>query len=176
MCAGHSADGDAFVTLFDRVATGVESMPAPPVCWFLAGAGLLDIGDSGRRGVDLPVMRGKFAPHRLNFQRLQRSQLDWRLLCPGPMVEGEGLGLARLRIARERLPVEIPSFARLLPSPLLLPVLARRIPEMIVPYEDAAALMLAHLAPGGEFSRARVGIALPAGMRGRKDGWTKPPQ
>jgi hypothetical protein len=39
---------------------------------------------------------------------------------------------------------------------------------MIVPYADAAALMLANLDCGNAMSRHRVGLALPAGMRGRK--------
>jgi uncharacterized protein len=39
---------------------------------------------------------------------------------------------------------------------------------MIVPYADAAALMLANLDRGNAMSRHRVGLALPEGMRGRK--------
>jgi hypothetical protein len=32
--------------------------------------------------------------------------------------------------------------------------------------------MLHHLTPQGEFSRQRIGLALPAGMRGSKNQWT----
>jgi hypothetical protein len=42
---------------------------------------------------------------------------------------------------------------------------------MIVPYADAAALMLANLDAGGAMSRHRVGLALPVGMRGKKGEW-----
>jgi hypothetical protein len=45
---------------------------------------------------------------------------------------------------------------------------------MIVPYADAAALMLANLEPAGALSRHRVGLALPAGMRDSKAHWTAP--
>ena len=40
-CAGHVADGEAFVGLIDRLVTAVDSLPpaAQPVCWFLAGGG-----------------------------------------------------------------------------------------------------------------------------------------
>ena len=72
---------------------------AQPVCWFLAGAALLDIGHSGRKGVELPKVKSTYWPHRVNFERISRSGLDWRLLCPGPMVEQPALGLNRLRIA-----------------------------------------------------------------------------
>ena len=39
----------------------------------------------------------------------------------------------------------------------------QRIPEMIVSYADATALMLAHSAPNDEMSHQRVGLALPDG-------------
>ena len=173
-CAGYIADGDAFVGLVDRLVTGVDSLPAAeqPVCWFLGGAALLDVGSSGRRGVDLPKVRSTYWPHRVNFERLSRSRLDWRLLCPGPMVEGPALGLDRLRLSVDALPVHVPAFARALPGPLLLPVFASLIPQMIVSYADAAAVMLANLDRASATSRHRVGLALPEGMRGRKSQWS----
>ena len=172
-CAGHVADGERFAQLVDRIVSSVEYLEGPkPVCWFLAGAALLDLDASGRRGVELPKLKSAYWPHRTNFQRLVRSSLDWRLLCPGPMVEGAPIGLEKLRVSLERLPVELPAFARALPGALVLPFFASRIPQMIVPYADAAALMLANLQRGDRMSRQRVGLALPAGMRGRKAHWT----
>jgi putative NADH-flavin reductase len=169
-CAGHVADGDTFVALIDRLVTTVESLPGPeqPLCWFLAGAALLDLDPSGRRGVDLPRVKSTYWPHRVNFERLSRSRLDWRLLCPGPMVDEPALGLERLRISIDAVPVRVPSYARALPAALVLPVFGSLIPQMIVPYADAAALMLANLDRGSAMSRRRVGLALPRGMRGRK--------
>ena len=81
------------------------------------------------------------------------------------------LGLARIRISLDRVPVRLPSFIRSLPEALVLPFFVRRVPEMIVSYADAAALMLANLTPAGEMSRRRVGFALPVGMRGKKAQW-----
>ena len=169
-CAGHVADGETFVGLIDRLVTSVDLLPLAeqPICWLLAGAALLDIDSSGRRGVDLPEVNSTYWPHRVNFERLSRSRLDWRLLCPGPMVDEPALGLDRLRISLDALPVEIPAAARALPDSSLLPVFASLIPQMIVPYADAAALMLANLDRGHAMSRHRVGLALPVGMRGRK--------
>ncbi len=171
--AGRVTDGQGFVDLFGRIVGGLESLPRAdrPVCWFLAGAALLDLDDRGRRGVDLPRVAARYWPHRANFDRLRRSALDWRLLCPGPMVPQAPLGLDRMRITRDRVPVELPSFTRSLPGALVLPFFLRRIPEMIVPYADAAALILANRTPGGEMSRHRVGLALPVGMRGEKPDW-----
>jgi hypothetical protein len=65
---------------------------------------------------------------------------------------------------------------RFSPSLLLFALFVSRVPEMIVPYAEAAAVMLANAAPGGAMSRKRVGIALPAGMPGRKDRWTPRPR
>jgi hypothetical protein len=169
-CAGHVADGEAFVALVDRLVTCVDLLPTSeqPVCWFLAGAALLDINLSGRRGLDLPGVKSTYWPHRANFERLSRSRLDWRLLCPGPMVDESALGLDRLRISLDALPVEIPTVARALPDSSFLPVFASLIPQMIVPYADAAALMLANLDRGHAMSRRRVGLALPIGIRRQK--------
>ena len=169
-CAGHVADGETFVGLVDRLVTAVDTLPdtEQPVCWLLAGAALLDIDSSGRRGVELPRVKSTYWPHRVNFERLTRSRLDWRLLCPGPMVDAPAIGLDRLRISLDALPVSVPALARAVPGPLLLPVFASVIPQMIVPYADAAALMLANLDRGNAMSRHRVGLALPEGMRGRK--------
>ena len=173
-CAGVVTQGEAFVTMFDKVVSALETLPSErhPVCWFLAGAALLDLDASGRRGVDLPKVRDTYWPHRVNHERLQRSGLDWRLLCPGPMVDNDVLGVPALRVSVNSLPTALPAPARWLPGPLLLPLFAMKIPEMIVPYADAAALILEHIHRNDAFSRCRVGIALPAGMKGRKAQWT----
>jgi putative NADH-flavin reductase len=171
-CAGHVVEGEQFVNLFDRVVTAVETLPADerPVCWFMAGAALLDIDASGRRAVELPKVKSTYWPHRANFERLACSGINWRLLCPGPMVDLPPLGLERLRISLDRLPIVTPAFIRALPAPFVVPVFASLIPQMIVPYADAAALMLANLDRNNAMARHRVGLALPVGMRGQKSG------
>ena len=119
-CAGMVTEGQTFVDLVDRLVTAVESLPtaAQPVCWFLAGAAILDIGPSGRKGVDLPRVKSTYWPHRVNFERISRSGLDWRLLCPGPMVEEPALGLNRLRIAMDTLPVRGSGVCSRTPRPI----------------------------------------------------------
>lgn len=176
-CAGMVTEGQVFVDLVGRIVESVESLPAVerPACWFLGGAAALDIGQTGRKGATLPKVRDTYWPHLKNYERICASPLDWRMLCPGPMVEQAALGLGRMRVSTEQLPVRTPGFANALPGPLLLLLFASKVPEMIVPYADAAALMLAHLEPAGTLSRHRVGLALPVGMRGRKDTWAAQP-
>jgi putative NADH-flavin reductase len=172
--AGTVGEGEIFVTLVAHIVSGLETIdPAKrPVAWFMAGAGLLDIGDTGRRGLELPLIKKTYWPHGENFKRLETSTLDFRLLCPGPMVEGPAVGLERLRIAIDRLPVQTPAAVKWLPAWLLVPIFASRVPEMIISYADAAALMLGNLDPRNAMSRHRVGMALPVGMKGKKARWT----
>ncbi len=171
--AGRVSDGDRFVELVAHIVGGLEAIESAnrPPAWFMAGAGLLDIGDTPRRGLDLPLIKKTYWPHSENFKRLEESTLDFRLLCPGPMVEGAPVGLERLRVTLDRLPVQTPTAVKWLPDWLLVPIFARRVPEMIIPYADAATLMLKNLEPGGAMSRHRVGLALPVGMKGKKDRW-----
>jgi putative NADH-flavin reductase len=171
--AGFVTDGDAFVQLIDRIVLAAEHLPDDqrPVCWFLAGAGLLALDAKGRRGLDLPRVRTTYWPHAKNHERLMRSSLDWRLLCPGPMTDAPPAGAKQLRITKERVPVQMPGYMTSLPDVLALLLFAKRMPEMIVSYSDAAELMLQHLSPGGEMSHQRIGLALPLGMRGRKSKW-----
>ena len=176
--AGLVTEGQAFFDLIDRLVVSLEAMSTGdrPVCWFMAGAGLLDIDGSGRRGVDLPRISSTYWPHRVNFERIRHTNLDWRILCPGPMVERPPLGLPRMRVSLDRLPVQVPTFARILPGALFLPVFAYLVPEMIVSYADAASLMLANLTREGKMSHHRVGLALPLGMRGKKSEWAAQPK
>jgi uncharacterized protein len=175
--AGQVTEGQVFVDLIARIVTDLESLPAKerPVCWFLGGAALLDLDDRGRRGVDLPRVASTYWPHRANFDRIRQTALDWRVLCPGPMVHQQPLGLARMRISLDRVPVQVPSLTRFLPGALALLFFVQRVPEMIISYADAAALILANLTPSGRMSRHRIGLALPVGMRGEKKQWAATP-
>lgn len=167
--AGNVSQGQKFVDLVDRIVAGLEAVPetARPVCWFLAGAGLLDIDGRGRKGVDFPMIGANYWPHRSNFDRIRRTDLDWRILCPGPMTDQRPLGLARMRVSLDLLPVEMPDETESLPEPAVLRLFGARMPEMTVSYKDAASLMLANIAPNGEMSRHRVGLALPVGMNAK---------
>ena len=149
--AGNVAQGQTFADLIDHIVTSLEPIPEKesPVSWFLAGAALLDMDESGRRGVDFPLVSSTYWPHRVNFDRICQTTLDWRILCPGPLVDQPPIGLDRMRFSLERLPIAMPALS-----------------EMIVPYSDAASLMLANITPHDEMSRHRVGLALPVGVRG----------
>jgi hypothetical protein len=84
------------------------------------------------------------------------------------MVDEPAVGLDRLRISLDVLPVDLAASARAMPTSQFVPIFASLIPQMIVPYADAAAVMLANLDPRNAMSGHRVGLALPVGMLGRK--------
>jgi hypothetical protein len=44
----------------------------------------------------------------------------------------------------------------------------QRVPELTISYEDAAEVILDNLSKSGRFSRRRVGVALPPGLRNYK--------
>jgi uncharacterized protein len=165
--AGNLADREIFVDLVDHIVTSLELIPetSRPVCWFLAGAAVLDMDDQGRKAVDLPLIKSTYWPHRANFERISRTTLDWRILCPGPLVDQPPVGLSQLRVSLDRLPIAVPSSTTNPLGALALPFFTNHISEMIVPYSDAAGLMLENLTPQSEMSRHRVGLALPIAAR-----------
>ena len=84
------------------------------------------------------------------------------------MVDVPPLGADRLRSSLDTLPIEVPIPTGESDPSALLSAFASVMPQMIVPYADAAAVMLRSLRRDDAMSRHRVGLALPVGMQGRK--------
>ena len=57
--------------------------------WVFGGAALLTVPGTQLMAVDLPKVPRVYETHRTNLAALQRSQLDWSMLCPGPMIASE---------------------------------------------------------------------------------------
>ena len=109
-CAGNVADGERLVGLVDRVIASVESLPAgeQPVCWFLAGAALLDIDASGRRGIQLPKLKsisGRMAP----TSRASSARHRLALAVPGTDGRPAAARAPEATYLIDRLPVEVPA-------------------------------------------------------------------
>lgn len=162
--AGNVADGEGFTALVDRIIEAAESVAHPPVCWFMAGAALLDMDDTGLKGFELPLIPKHYQLHGRNFDRLSHSGLDWRLCCPGPMVGEPAVGLGSMRVSIDRFPVEPPVWTRHAPRIFVVPHFIKSVGQITVPYTDVADLILSNLSPDGPFSRKRIGIALPKGL------------
>ena len=169
-CAGYVADGAAFTALVDRVVTAAEGALGPNGrLWLFGGAGALDVPGTDLMGVDLPGVPALYRAHQANARRVAASSLDWSMMCPGPMVaSASGEARADLRVFRDVWPFQPPGITRWLPRVALSLAFKQHMPELVVSYDDVAGVLLDHLAPGGRFSRARVGVALPPGQRGEK--------
>lgn len=172
--AGHVTDGERFVELFRAiVAASEQQLPPPRRLWMLAGAAALSIPHTGRTGVALPGVPNVYRLHEVNWRQLEASRTDWTLVCPGPMVTDENWQpRTDLRVSFDVAPYDVGTWAKWAPPVALSLMMKSRLPELIVSYDDVAELIMANLAAGGPFSRRRVGLALPAGQRGRKDHWT----
>jgi hypothetical protein len=158
--AGNIADGEAFCAVFDNVVTAAERvMGAQRRVWMLAGAAVLDIPHAGRIGIGLPFMPAIYGPHLQNWRRIERARIDWALMCPGPMVAGDGAGVAHAStVSIDTLPFAVGAWAGLAPAVALSLMMKHNLPKMRVSYEAVAGVIMDNLAPGGRFSRKRVGV------------------
>ena len=168
--AGHVTEGDRFTRLVQKVIQQTSnSLGAGSRLWQFGGAAVLDIPGTNLKGVDLPMVPRVYEAHRTNLIALERSKLDWSMLCPGPMIEApDGKPTPGLRVSADQWPMARPAYTRLMPQVTLALAFKQAVPELTVSYEDAATFILDNLAKNGPFSRRRVGLALPAGMRNAK--------
>ena len=168
--AGYVTEGDRFTRLVQTVVQQtMSSAGAGSRFWQFGGAAVLDIPGTNLKGVDLPMVPKVYELHRTNLNALVKSSLDWSMLCPGPMIEApNGAPAKALRLSVDQWPVQPPPCASLLPKAALAFAFKQRVPELTISYEDAADVILSNLDRNGRFSRKRVGVALPAGMRNFK--------
>lgn len=172
--AGNPKDADAFARIVDTIVTQADRHPRfGGRLWMLAGAALLDIPLTQKNILGLPGMPPMYRVHQLNYERVQQSKLDWSVLCPGPMVESsDSAYITNLRISNEELPLTFSESERSMSDSELTSLVARKLPELIIPYKEAARLIMTHLERSGPFTGKRVGIALPEGSKGEKAGWS----
>jgi putative NADH-flavin reductase len=163
-------DGDRFTRLVRKVIRQTSgSLGTGSRLWQFGGAAVLDIPGTNLKGVDLPMVPKIYESHRTNLIALAESSLDWSMLCPGPMIEApNGEPTEGLRLSIDQWPVQPPGFTYLLPRAAFAFAFKRVLPELTITYEDAAGVILNNLDRNGRFSRRRVGVALPAGMRNFK--------
>lgn len=168
--AGTTASPTGYTTLVSNVIKAAEeALGAHGRFWLFGGAAALDVPGTSSLTLDLPLIPKAFQLHKTNLEVVRKTQLDWSMLCPGPMIDSpNGQSTAGLRISAEYWPVDGPALAGLLPGIAKSVAFARHIPEMTIYYEDAAAVILDHLAAYGPLSRKRVGVALPRGVRRQK--------
>jgi uncharacterized protein len=160
--AGYVGDGANYVVLVQSIIRCAEAaLGANGRFWLFGGAALLDVPGTSIMTLDLPGVPKIFEAHRVNFNAVRATTLDWSMICPGPMTDApNGLSTRELVISCDIWPVAAPPFVRLLPRPALSLAFKRAIPRMTIHYEDAAELIVANLTTNGSHSRKRIGAAL----------------
>jgi uncharacterized protein len=169
--AGHVEEGSTFTELVQTVIDStMTSLGEGARLWQLGGAAILDVPGTHIMGFDLPKIPKVYEAHRTNLNALRRSPLDWSVLCPGPMIESEnGKPTRELRLSVDAWPVPRPAYTYFLPKLGLALAFKQKVPELTISYEDAAEVILDNLSQKGRFSRRRVGVALPPGLRNYKN-------
>jgi putative NADH-flavin reductase len=168
--AGYVTEGATFTALVrNAIDAAATALGEGGRFWQFGGAAVLDIPGTRMKGVDLPMVPKVYEAHRTNLGALERSRLDWSMLCPGPMIDApDGKPTPGLRLSADEWPVKRPAYTHFIPQAALALAFKQAIPELTISYEDAATVILDHLAKNGPFSRRRVGVALPAGLRNVK--------
>lgn len=164
--AGYVAD-KGFVALVSRIIEAAQSsLGKDGRYWMLAGAALLDVPGTNVMTVNYPKIPPVYQPHRLNYEAVRKTALDWTVLCPGPMIDApDGKPTRGIVTSTEQWPIDPWPATAFLPRIMTSLNFLKIVPRMTVYYEDAAKVIVDNLAHGGPFSRRRVGLALPAGLR-----------
>ncbi|HKE06836.1 MAG TPA: NAD(P)H-binding protein [Candidatus Acidoferrum sp.] len=169
--AGTVTDSSAFTQLVQTVVdSAIASLGEGGRLWQFGGAAVLDVPGTHMMAVDLPKVPKVYEAHRTNLKALRSSQLDWSMLCPGPMIASENAKPTKdLRLSADEWPMARPAYTYVLPRLALAFAFKQKVPELTISYEDAAEVILGNLFKNGQFSRRRVGVALPPGLHNYKD-------
>ena len=169
--AGTVTDGSAFTQLVQTVVdSAIASLGEGGRLWQFGGAAVLNVPGTHMMAVDLPKVPKVYEAHRTNLEALRRSPLDWSMLCPGPMIASKnGKPTGNLRLSVDEWPMTRPAYTYVLARLALAFAFKQKVPELTISYEDAAEVILDNLSKNGRFSRRRVGVALPPGMRNYKN-------
>lgn len=165
--AGYVADGPRFTDLVGRIISAAQDALGPGGrFWLFGGAALLGVPGSRFTGIDLPGVPRMYEAHRTNYDAVRATELDWSMLCPGPMIDApDGKATPDLVLSADTWPVPRPAATHVLPRLATSLAFKQNMPRMTIYYEDAAQVILSHLERNGRFARKRVGVALPRGER-----------
>lgn len=105
--AGNVNDGEAFLLLSDTVMKAAEEgLGVEGRFWFFGGAAALDVPGTSQITVELPRLPTVYLAHQVNFERAKKTDLNWSMLCPGPMTPAaDGKCHEGLRVSRDSWPV-----------------------------------------------------------------------
>ena len=174
--AGYLSD-PAFPTVVGNVIRAADAALGPGGrFWMFAGAALLDVPGTSIMTIDLPRIPPIYQAHRVNYEAVRGTRLDWSIMCPGPMIASpDGKATEGLILSRDIWPLPRPAYTRFLPRIALSLAFKNNLPRLTIYYEDAAKVVMDNLDRNGRFTHNRVGIALPNGMQRHKENYSTEP-
>ncbi|HEX8797881.1 MAG TPA: hypothetical protein VF772_04670 [Terriglobales bacterium] len=137
--------------------------------WQFGGAAVLNVPGTHLMVVELPKVPRVYEAHRTNLDALRRTRLRLVNVVPCPMIASEkGKPTGDLRLSVDEWPMPRPAYTYVLDRLALAFTFKQKVPELTISSEDAAEVILDNLSKSGRFSRRRVGVALPPGLRNDK--------
>jgi putative NADH-flavin reductase len=128
--------------------------------WVLGGLPGLDVPHTRIMGTDLPGMPKLFRTHRLNYDVLKNTDLDWSFVCPGPMFSSGQPGNAdELRVTIDEMPYSVAPWTRFLPRIAHPFIMFSRLNKIAISYEDLADFIMGNFTADNQYSKKRIGLA-----------------
>lgn len=155
--------GDSFVKIVDIFVEQAElHLKEPKRVWLFAGLAALNFPESQFKAIDLPILGNKFEAHGKNLVRLQRSKLDWVLVCPGPLKDVEIANKNKLCLSIDDMPFELNKVWKALPKSLWLLPFIKNLPLATISYQDVAEIVFQNLLRE-DIGERRIGIGVEKG-------------
>lgn len=128
--------------------------------WVMGGLPGLDVPHTRIMGTDLPFMPSLFRTHRLNYDVLKKTDLDWSFVCPGPMFfSGQPGNADELRVTIDEMPYRVPPWTRSLPRMVHPFLMKLHLNETVISYEDLADFIMRNFTANNQYSKKRIGLA-----------------
>jgi putative NADH-flavin reductase len=154
-------DSRIFHRTCKNIVTGAEKqLIQARRIWVMGGLPGLDVPHTNIMGTDLPFMPSLFRTHRLNYDILKKTDLDWSFVCPGPMFfSGQPGNADELRVTIDEMPYSVAPWTQFLPRIAHPFIMMAHLNGIAIPYEDLADFIMVNFTANNPYSKKRIGLA-----------------
>jgi len=159
--AAHRTDRREFENICRAVITAADrGLVNNRRFWQFGGLPGLDVPHTKTMGTDLPFMPGIFKSHKVNYELLKETELDWSFICPGPMYYASGTApVESILTTLGTMPYQAAYWTKWLPKIAHPFIMRSHLEKLAVSYEDVAAFIMRNMEPDSSYSQKRIGIA-----------------
>lgn len=163
--AAHRTDRREFENICRAVITAADKeLINSRRLWQFGGLPGLDVPHTKIMGTDLPFMPGIFKSHKVNYQLLKETELDWSFICPGPMFyAGGNVPAEKIYVTEGVMPYSVAGWTKWLPKIAHPFIMRSHLEKLAISYEDVAAFIMNNMEPNSSYSKKRIGIAYKRG-------------